>query len=318
MDLTKLNENLKNYSPAFSDALLEKSIKELNEDPETRNESCLNLYKKFYQKHPHLCVKYNDQLSDPVFLLRFLRVGKFKVDKSLLKLVEWIKTIDGEAWPELAIRIKEKERLIQFVNKSKLFMLKNAAKTGQEEIENLAEHELPWLVISNTDPEIRDSYGKDNVYDYFLDVAATSIISVDYMYKCDEAAQICGLYNANMLDDDNKSSSNKSKKSKSENSLLFFIKNFSTFKKLITIWTSTLNVRSLGSLKLNFKPSLLAKTMEKLSSPFLSDKIKSRNRKLGENWMDEDIFIKENLPRCYGGGLEDSKGLEWIEKYFEM
>ena len=82
-----LKSNLYRYRPSFDIALLEKAEKELGETPEKREEACVSLYVRYVaQEGADLGEQYKDQLTDPVYLLRFLRVSKFNVEKALAKL----------------------------------------------------------------------------------------------------------------------------------------------------------------------------------------------------------------------------------------
>lgn len=87
MDLKRLNSNLNQYVCPFTPKLLEMAKKEVNENPETRNESIQDLYKTFCMNNPpELILRHNDSLTDPKFLLRFLRVAKFKINKAVERL----------------------------------------------------------------------------------------------------------------------------------------------------------------------------------------------------------------------------------------
>merc|ERR1711976_1076764 len=86
-----LKANLSRYKPSFDEALLVIAEKELGETPEVREEACVSLYIQYVAKNgPELAEKYSDKLTDPVFLLRFLRVAKFRVEKALNKLHLWL------------------------------------------------------------------------------------------------------------------------------------------------------------------------------------------------------------------------------------
>ena len=89
-----LKKNLSRYEPSFDKALLERAEQELGETPEKREEACVSLYVQYVaQEGAELGQKYKDKLTDPVYLLRFLRVSKFNIEKALGKLREGLKKI---------------------------------------------------------------------------------------------------------------------------------------------------------------------------------------------------------------------------------
>ena len=83
------------------------------------------------------------------------------------------------------------------------------------------------------------------------------------------------------------------------------------------MWTGTLSVRNKGTLKLNYQKSGLMKALDAVMDPLLSEKTKARRKVYGADWADDVLFEKRNLPRCYGGEVEDGDCLRWAEEYFE-
>ena len=311
MNLNKLQENLKNYKPSFSPELQKIAADELNENPETRGAACIELYSSFYNKIANksensisssLDLDYWDkQLTSPRFLLRFLRVAKFDQNVALAKMTAWIKTISGIEWPELGVRLKDRTRLKAWVKNYDMFLL-NRAITSDSNSNSGFSNERPWMVL-NHDNKI----GKD-IKEYFLDVAALSLISVDYIFKTDEAATVLGMYNANIIDKDQKSSGGWA-----------ILANPGLFKKMIKLWTKTLAIRSRGSIKLNYQKSALMAAFEMLVKPFLSQKMSSRRKNFGEDWLENNggLFEVGGIPKKCGGGLDDELGLKWIDEYFD-
>ena len=82
-----LQSNLSRYKPSFGKELMEKAEEELGETSEKRHEAAVSLYVKYVsQEGAELAELYKDKLTDPVYLLRFLRVSKFDVEKAFRKL----------------------------------------------------------------------------------------------------------------------------------------------------------------------------------------------------------------------------------------
>lgn len=309
MNLHKLQANLKNYEPAFSPELQKIAATELNENPETRGSACIELYSNLYQKIENKSEntisssldleKWEEQLVSPRFLLRFLRVAKFDQNVALTKMTAWIKTMSGIEWPELGKRMKNQKRLKEFVYNNDMFLLNQA-------ITPCCNSERPWMIL-NHDKKI----GKD-IKEYFLDVAALSLISVDYIFKTDESATVLGMYNANIIDNE--------KSSSFRGAGWQILANPGLFKKMIKLWTKTLAIRSRGSIKLNYKKSALMAALEALVKPFLSQKMSSRRKNFGSDWLEnnEGLFKIEGIPMLCGGNLENEAGLKWIDEYFDQ
>jgi len=296
-----LKSNLSRYRPSFDIALLEKAEKELGETPEKREEACVSLYVRYVsQEGADLGEKYKDQLTDPVYLLRFLRVSKFNVEKALAKLKAWLDHMYGNAWPELAVRLTETERLKQWVFKNKSMLIQNTTK----ELDGETMKHGAWCSMNKaTMDEIKD------MPDNMLDVAAVSMIMVDYMYRKDEAAQITGMYT---LKDAQSAKS-------TSNSTWQFLKNPALLGKMIKLWTKTLAVRNRGSLTINQEESFLYKSLMALIRPFMSEKMIQRQKKWGADWKDVEDFPLDlkRIPVSLGGSLSDEEGLGWIDDYYK-
>merc|ERR1739848_302282 len=187
--------------------------------------------------------------------------------------------------------------MINYVKTARIFLLSGAIDNTNGNGNgngNDTTEKTPWLIMSESGDKITSKY--DDLKDYFLDVAAASILSVDYMFKTDESAQVLGLYSANIIDSESSKSSG-----------WYMIKNPSMFIKLIKIWTSTLAVRNKGTIKLNYVSSTIMKALDVLVEPFLSEKVKNRKKTFGKDWIENNgnFFVVDKLPKCYGGGLED-------------
>lgn len=327
--LEKLNQNLKTYTCQLTPKLLEVSKTELNENPEIRDTDIRRLYQAAVKNFsPEILAKFENDLTDPKFLLRFLRVAKFKQDRAFEKLSGWIKCLNGGDWPELVERMKDRQRLVELVKKDKIFLLNLAI--SPDVVEQDGKQHRPWLVLNqNKKLEV------DDLHNYFVDIAAVSIISVDYLFRVDEAATVTGMYNANVImknftenlggagngaDSNSDSSSKDDKKKKGGSMIWYFFKTPSLLKKMINLWTKTLSIRTRGSLELNYQPSYVMKVVEKLVNSLVSKKIRDRKKKFGNNWLEENegILDKNGIPEFYGGNLPDEEGLNWIDKWFDM
>jgi len=213
MDLGTLINQLNVYEPAFSADLQKIAEDQLTETRERREQACQDLYKEICMSEtPEFVKLHNSRLTSPRFLLRFLRVSKFKIDRAKGKLIAWLKTIDGTEWPELADRLKEEKLLIDFVYANKLFLLQNTAKP---EFGSYAS----WVNINQS---ARDQ--EEEISNYYLNIAAVSIIMVDHMMDVDEACHVTGLITARIQGDEGSSSN-----------IMNFISNFSLFRKMISV-----------------------------------------------------------------------------------
>merc|ERR1711976_1112958 len=161
------------------------------------------------------------------------------------------------------------------------------------------------MLIQNT---TKESYGKHgswatmnkvtmtevtNIPDNMLDVAAVSMIMVDYMYRKDEAAQITGMYT---LKDAQSAKS-------ASNSTWEFLKNPTLLGKMIKLWTKTLAVRNRGSLTINQEESFLYKSLQTLIRPFMSEKMISRQKRWNQSWREAEDFPLDikRIPESLGG-----------------
>ncbi|XP_077990730.1 alpha-tocopherol transfer protein-like [Glandiceps talaboti] len=77
-------ENRRPYVCTLSPETLEKAMRELNEDPETRNQKIDELREKFRKEKPEVKLP-----PDDAFLLRFLRNKKFDVDRAYKMLLHY-------------------------------------------------------------------------------------------------------------------------------------------------------------------------------------------------------------------------------------
>ena len=86
-------------------------------------------------------------------------------------LKAWLDHMYGNAWPELAVRLTETERLKKWVYKNKSMLIQNTTK----ELDGETMKHGAWCSMNKaTIEEIKD------MPDNMLDVAAVSMIMVDY------------------------------------------------------------------------------------------------------------------------------------------
>merc|ERR1712226_383084 len=115
-----VQENLKSYKPNLSELELQKAAQELNEfTSESRNHAINQLARQIEHTLPKQLIDSNiNLLSNPVWLLRFLRSGKFRMEKSLKRLIKFLKlyNINESPWPEMT-----KELLKGDIPNSKLY-----------------------------------------------------------------------------------------------------------------------------------------------------------------------------------------------------
>merc|ERR1711976_244596 len=117
-----VQEKLRNYTPNLTPQELEKAKSELNEHTaEVRNHAINSLARSLeHNCNPQFIAEFLLQISEPRFLLRFLRASKFRPEKSLSRLTKWLKFYSkiDPSWPELAhvLNNPDSSGLIDFMN----------------------------------------------------------------------------------------------------------------------------------------------------------------------------------------------------------
>lgn len=266
------------YVCTLSQELQKKAHEKLNEPLENaeRLEYIDQLHERYKQVYPNETLSPLEQ--NDRFLLMFLRVRKFRVDKAVQIMHNFIHR--REVFPEVFEKIDCPELLKDFYCTKPVTVLKGTAKNGS------------GMVLFR--PTIGTQHPK------LLDVFAVGSLVVQRLIK-NEENQINGL--TFILD------------FKYYN--FYFVKQMgpTTAKKVITVIQDAMPVRVKNIFIIN--PFVIFKILYAVSRPFLKDWLKARlvivdpkNKNLLE-------YIDTNrVPRSYGG--EADQDLDWDSIWFQM
>lgn len=285
-----VQQKLKSYQPNLTAVEIEKAKMELNEHTtDVRNHAICSLARNL----EHTCssqflAQFLPQISEPTFLLRFLRASKFRPEKSLSRLTKWLKFYSkiDPSWPELAhvLNNPDSSGLIDFMNNyNPIYVCQSAGK------------KVPGAWVMITDPPATEFPG--GLENYVVFVAAQMIYTFDKLLTS-ESLQVHGIYT---LTDSSKTNKNNTK----------FILKPHLLKKLTGILVG-MPVRQKGDISVN--TNIFYKMLIKGVSSVLPKKTRDRFVQLG-NVSELHNFLKvELLPRSYNGYKTNSDCLS----YFEM
>merc|ERR1711972_703428 len=289
--LTSLvQEKLKYYQPNLTPQEIEKAKTELNEHTsEVRNHAVCSLARSLeHSCSQQFLSQFLPQISEPVFLLRFLRASKFRPEKSLSRLIKWLKFYSKfePSWPELShvLNNLESSGLIDFMKSYNAVYVCPAA--GKK---------VPGAWVMITDPPATDFPG--GLEKYVIFVAAQMIYTFDKLLTS-ESLQVHGIYT---LTDSSKTNKNNTK----------FILKPHLLKKLTSILVG-MPVRQKGDISVN--TNIFYKMLIKAVSSVLPKKTRERFVQLGKISELQNIVRVELLPRNYNGYKTNQECLE----YFSM
>lgn len=280
---------------------------QLCENPKTRNEKILELHMTFCRDTPvDTLINYKHHLTDPVFLLRFLRVAKFDVNLATTKLAKWIALISGGVYEEIPKMLKDKEAMIRQVLATRTSILPGAIDSSNfysSSSSSSRDRSETFLVTYQNSGQL-DRY--TTFKEFALDTIAVSILEMDYLVNRNEFAQVLGVYYANII----------TEPSSAQMSPWYLLKNFKHLTKMLRTLSGDMAVRNRGLYRLNDTQSWLGKGLEKIIDPLLTEKLKGRRKKFGADWIKNRIFDNGKIPKKYGGELDDEEGVRWIYEHF--
>jgi len=284
-----VQEKLRNYTPNLTPQELEKAKSELNEHTaEVRNHAINSLARSLeHNCNPQFIAEFLPQISEPRFLLRFLRASKFRPEKSLSRLTKWLRFYSKTepSWPELShvLNNPEASGLNTFMrNYNPIYVCPQAGKA------------VPGAWVMITDPP-KDEFpgGLDQ---YVVMVAAQMITIFDKLLSS-ESLQVHGIYT---LTDSSKTNKNNTK----------FILKPHLLKKLTSILVG-MPVRQKGDISVN--TNLFYKMLVKGVSGVLPKKTRERFIQLGKLNELHSVVHVQQLTRSYGGGKSEQECLGYMQ-----
>ena len=287
--LTSLvQEKLKHYQPRLTVQELEKAKSELNEHtPEVRNHSICSLSRSIeHNCSQQFLSQFLPQISEPTFLLRFLRASKFRPEKALSRLTKWLKFYSKTepSWPELSnvLNNPESSGLLEFMKSyNPIYVCPAAGKN------------VPGAWVMITDPPSLEFPG--GLEKYVVFVAAQMIYTFDKLLTS-ESLQVHGIYT---LTDSSKTNKNNTK----------FILKPHLLKKLTGVLVG-MPVRQKGDISVN--TNIFYKMLIKAISGVLPKKTRDRFVQLGKVSDLQNILRVELLTKNYNGYKTDQECLGYF------
>jgi len=281
----KLQENLNNYVCSLTPQEQEKARVELKEEnAQFRTEKIHELVRMVQQRNPVLAQFFAPQLTHPVYLLRFLRGSKYRMEKAYGRLEKWLRFYHPResSWPQLTAVLREPnnraagggQSLIDFIrDENPIFACPDA---GAPHTKNQG----TWVFITDP-PEVKHAHGMDH---YTVMVVAQMIYIIDKLLM-HESFQVHGMFS---LKDGGKVNKNNTA----------FITNPSNLKRLITTLTG-LPVRQKGDISTN--SGFILSMIVKMITPALPGKMRQRLITLDKSKGLNTYLDIAKLTTAYGG-----------------